>query len=67
MLVPDGEAYAERLRAAGTPVKYRRARGMVHGFLRVRDAGPAVTAEFAALCAFLRDHVGSRVRPGAVA
>ena len=67
LLTPEGEAYAERLRAAGTPVEYRCAAGMVHSFIRVRDAGPAVAAEFDAICGFLARRVGGARAPGEVA
>ena len=56
-LLNDGERYAERLRAAGVPVEYRCAKRMIHGFVRGRLSGPAVSAEFAAICDFLRRHL----------
>jgi acetyl esterase len=53
----DGRAYAARLAAAGVWVTYREARRMLHGFLRMREAGPQAREEFAALCGFLRYHL----------
>jgi acetyl esterase len=53
-LADDGRAYAERLVAAGTSVKLRLAKRMIHGFLRARFDGPDAAAEFAAPCGFLR-------------
>lgn len=53
----DGREYAAKLAAAGSPVTYREARGMLHGFLRMREAGPDTRAEFATLARFLGDHL----------
>ena len=55
----DSRFFAARLALAGTPVTYREARGMIHGFLRARSAGPGAHAEFTVACAFLREHLGS--------
>jgi acetyl esterase len=55
----DGRVYAAKLALAGTWVTYREARGMIHGFLRARFAGPAARAEFDAICGFLRERLGS--------
>jgi len=56
----DGREYAAKLAAAGSPVTYREACGMLHGFLRMREAGPDTRAEFAALARFLGDHLHGR-------
>jgi acetyl esterase len=53
----DGEVYAERLRAAGTPTTYRCAERMIHGFTRARFAGPDVAREFDKICDFLNQHL----------
>jgi acetyl esterase len=50
----EGRLYYERLRAAGNEASYRCAKGMPHSFLRARFEGPAVRAEFDAVCDFLR-------------
>ncbi len=55
----DGRAYAARLALSGSAVTYREARGMIHGFLRARFSGSAATAEFDAICAFLRRELGA--------
>lgn len=54
----DGRVYAARLAEAGNWVTYREARRMLHGFLRMREAGAEARGEFAALCAFLRGCLG---------
>jgi acetyl esterase len=54
----EGRAYAERLRAAGTPTVYQDYSGMIHGFVTsagvldqgkqaIRDATAALRAAFA--------------------
>lgn len=53
----DGREFAARLAQEGVWVTYREARRMLHGFLRMREAGDQARAEFAALCAFLRYHL----------
>ena len=53
----DGRAFAARLALAGSPVVYREARGMMHGFMRARFFGSAAKAEFDFICAFLRAHL----------
>jgi acetyl esterase len=53
-LFDDGRLYAERLEAAGVPVEFRCAKGMIHGFLRSRLLGPDSAAEFGAICGFLQ-------------
>ena len=50
----EGRLYYERLRAASNEASYRCAKGMPHSFLRARFEGPAVRAEFDAVCDFLR-------------
>ena len=49
-LVDDGVGYAKRLEDAGAPTEVRIAKGMCHGFLRVRLRGSDTAAEFAAGC-----------------
>jgi acetyl esterase len=53
----DGRAYAAKLALAGSPITFREARGMIHGFMRARFFGPAAKAEFDFICAFLRSHL----------
>lgn len=53
-LADDSRQYAERLRAAGSPVTLRRATGMIHGFIRARFSGTTAESEFALPCMHLR-------------
>ncbi len=53
----DGRLFASQLALAGTWVTYREARGMLHGFLRVRLTGAQAKREFAAITDFLREHL----------
>lgn len=46
----EGEAYAEALRAAGTPVVLRRAPGLVHGYFSMTGIHRASYAESLAVC-----------------
>lgn len=47
VLKDEGKAYADRLAAAGLPVVYREAAGMVHGFIRLHNHIPEADAELA--------------------
>ena len=55
----EGKVYADRLAAAGTKSEYRCAKGMVHSFMRARFQGEGARAEFDAIRAFLRRHLGT--------
>jgi acetyl esterase len=50
----EGEAYAERLRAAGVAVELRRFGGQVHGFLNVVGVGRSARAANAEIASALR-------------
>lgn len=54
-LADDSVQYAERLAAAGNRVVFRRAKDMIHGFVRARFSGPVAKAEFDEPCKFLRE------------
>jgi acetyl esterase/lipase len=56
----EGEAYADRLRAAGVPVDCRRCDGTVHGFLRWASAVDDVSATLDEIGAALRDALEPR-------
>jgi acetyl esterase len=54
ILADDSVLYAERLKAAGSPVELRCAERMIHGFIRARFTGPTAAAEFAYPCDYLK-------------
>jgi acetyl esterase len=53
----DARLYASKLALAGSAVTYREARGMLHGFLRVRLTGPQAKREFEIITDFLSEHL----------
>jgi len=56
-LADDGRFYAQLLKKAGTPVVFRVAERMIHGFTRARFSGAAAAAEFQAPCDFLKTYL----------
>lgn len=58
-LADDGRLYAQRLKKEGTPVVFRVAERMIHGFTRARFSGPAAAAEFQAPCDFLKTYLSA--------
>jgi len=52
-LVDEGDGWADRLRAAGVPVRHRREPGLVHGFLSLAGAVDAARAATDRICADL--------------
>jgi acetyl esterase len=56
----EGEAYAERLRAAGVPVACQRRAGMVHGFVRWAGAVDDAAAVLDEAAAALREALAPR-------
>jgi len=59
----EGEAYADRLRAAGVPVTLSRYDGMVHGFFRWTAVVDAAHDAIAEVAAFVRDPTSGTTRP----
>ncbi len=59
VLRDEGEAYAERLRAAGVAVRLSRYDGMIHGFLRRTAMFDRAKVALEEICATLRDALGS--------
>lgn len=53
-LLDEGAEYADRLRKAGIECTYREAKGLMHGFMRVRAISSLAEAEFQAVCEVLR-------------
>jgi len=58
----EGEAYADRLRAAGVPVTVSRYDGMVHGFFRWTAVVEAATTAIDEVAAFVRAAGGAQPR-----
>lgn len=54
----DGRLYADRLRADRTPVEYRNAPRLVHGWLRARYVSSDAAQEFSVICRALRARLG---------
>ena len=53
----QGRAYAAALAEAGVPVVFREAKGMIHGFVNIRQAIPSARGDAAGLLAALKDVV----------
>jgi acetyl esterase len=51
----QGRAYAAALAVAGVPVVFREAKGMIHGFVNIRQAIPSAQGDAAGLLAALKD------------
>ena len=54
VLTDSARIYAAKLVEAGVDTTYREAKGLVHGFMRLRFTGPASRVEYAEICGFLR-------------
>lgn len=50
----EGEDYAERLKAAGVAVTFRRATKLIHGFMRAAPFSEAARGELTRVCDYLR-------------
>jgi acetyl esterase len=59
-LVDEGDAYAERLRAAGVSVRHRRYPSLIHGYVSLAGAVAAARAAIDEVCADICELLGSR-------
>ena len=59
-LVDEGDRYAELLQAAGTEVRHRRYRSLIHGFLSLAGGVAAARAAVDELCRDVRELLGVR-------
>jgi acetyl esterase len=51
----EGKAFASRLRGVGVPVEFDAGVGLVHGFIRMRNAATEPARIYKALCRWIRD------------
>jgi acetyl esterase len=58
-LYDEGAAFAARLNALNVEVHYEPGVGLVHGFVRLRDAAPAPAHVFAAMCGWIRQRAAA--------
>lgn len=63
VLRDEGEAYAERLRAAGVPVQHRRFAGQMHGFFTMVNLLPGSAAGLDYVAEQLERHLTARAEP----
>jgi acetyl esterase len=59
-LVDEGDRYAELLARAGTEVRHRRYRSLIHGFLSLAGGVAAARAAVDELCGDIRELLGAR-------
>lgn len=59
----EGEAYAQRLAAAGVPVSHHRQRDLIHGYVNFLAAGPRPRQALAEAAGALRTGLALRGRP----
>jgi acetyl esterase len=55
----EGEQYAERLRAAGVPVRARREPGLIHGFVMIDAVSPACAAALERVIGDVKELLGA--------